>query len=51
VGPELVGAIAQAAHKQCRPLINVAYDDAWRHEMVPVFVARALREALGLEGA
>ncbi len=47
----LVAAVAQAAHKQCRPLTNVPYDDAWRHEMVPVFVARALREALGLEGA
>jgi 4-hydroxybenzoyl-CoA reductase subunit beta len=47
----LVAAVAQAAHKQCRPLINVAYDDAWRHEMVPVFVARALREALGVESA
>ena len=51
IGPELVTSIAQAAHKQCRPLINVAYDDAWRHEMVPVFVARALREALGVESA
>ena len=38
-------AIAQAAHKQCRPLTNVPYDDDWRHAMVPVFVTRALREA------
>jgi 4-hydroxybenzoyl-CoA reductase subunit beta len=50
-GPELVAAVAQAAHKQCRPLTNVPYDDQWRHDMVPVFVARALREALGGEGA
>jgi 4-hydroxybenzoyl-CoA reductase subunit beta len=45
-GEALVAAVAQAAHKQCRPLTNVPYDDAWRHEMVPVFVARALRAAL-----
>lgn len=40
-------SIAQAAYKQCTPLINVAYDHDYRHEMVPVFVKRALREALG----
>jgi 4-hydroxybenzoyl-CoA reductase subunit beta len=50
-GPELVAAVAQAAHKQCRPLTNVPYDDQWRHDMVPVFVTRALREALAVEGA
>lgn len=38
-------AVAQAAHKQCRPLTNVAYDPDWRHDMVPVFVRRALRDA------
>jgi 4-hydroxybenzoyl-CoA reductase subunit beta len=38
-------AVAAAAHKQCRPLINVAYDDDWRHAMVPVLVTRALRDA------
>ena len=42
---ETFAAIAQAAHKQCRPLTNVPYDDDWRHAMVPVFVTRALREA------
>lgn len=40
-------AVAQAAHKQCRPLSNVPYDPDWRHEMVPVFVRRALRDAFG----
>jgi 4-hydroxybenzoyl-CoA reductase subunit beta len=43
-------AVAAAAHKQCRPLINVAYDDDWRHAMVPVLVTRALRDAFA-EGA
>jgi 4-hydroxybenzoyl-CoA reductase subunit beta len=38
--------IAQAAYKQCRPQTSVPYDADWRHEMVPVFVKRALREAL-----
>jgi 4-hydroxybenzoyl-CoA reductase subunit beta len=43
---ETFAAVAAAAHKQCRPLINVAYDDDWRHAMVPVLVTRALRDAL-----
>jgi CO/xanthine dehydrogenase FAD-binding subunit len=38
-------AVAAAAHKQGRPLINVPYDDDWRHAMVPVMVTRALRDA------
>ncbi|MBI1798898.1 MAG: FAD binding domain-containing protein [Candidatus Eisenbacteria bacterium] len=41
-------ALAEAAYRQCRPLTNVAYDDAYRHEMVPVFVRRAVREAGGI---
>jgi 4-hydroxybenzoyl-CoA reductase subunit beta len=41
--------IAQTAYKQCRPQTSIPYDADWRHEMVPVFVKRALREAL--EGA
>ncbi len=43
-----IEALAQTAYKQCKPVINVAYDDDYRHEMVPVFVRRAVREALGL---
>jgi CO/xanthine dehydrogenase FAD-binding subunit len=38
-------ALAAAAHKQCRPLINVPYDEDYRHAMVQVFVKRAVREA------
>lgn len=41
----LFESIAAAAYKQCHPLTNVQYDHEWRHEMVPVFVKRALREA------
>ena len=41
----LAESLAQAAYKQCRPLINVPYDHDYRHEMVPVFVRRAVREA------
>jgi len=43
-----IEAIAHAAYTQCKPIINIAYDDDYRHEMVPVFVRRAVREALGL---
>jgi CO/xanthine dehydrogenase FAD-binding subunit len=46
-----IAAVAAAAHKQCRPLINVAYDDDWRHAMVPVLVTRALRDAFAEGGA
>ena len=38
-------AVAASAHKQCRPLTNVPYDEDWRHAMVPVLVTRALRDA------
>ena len=41
----LAEALAQAAYKQCHPLINVPYDHDYRREMVPVFVRRAVREA------
>ena len=42
-----IDALAAAASKQCRALINVAYDQEYRQEMVPVFVRRAVREARG----
>jgi len=41
-----IDAVAEAARKQCRPQTNVPYDADWRHEMVPVFVKRAIREAM-----
>ena len=44
---EVGEAIAQAAWKQCHPLISVPYDADYRREMVPVFVRRAVREARG----
>ncbi len=40
-------ALGALAEKQCRPLINVPYDEDYRHRMVPVFVRRAVREAAG----
>ncbi len=40
IGAELVERVAKVAHQQCRPLANVPYDEGWRHEMVPVWVAR-----------
>ncbi len=41
----LFESVAALAYKQCNPLTNVPYDHEWRHEMVPVFVKRALRDA------
>jgi 4-hydroxybenzoyl-CoA reductase subunit beta len=38
-------ALAQAAAKQCRPLPNIPGDDAYRREMVPVYVRRTLAAA------
>ncbi|HET7226916.1 MAG TPA: FAD binding domain-containing protein [Candidatus Eisenbacteria bacterium] len=43
-----IEAVAQLAARQCHPLINVPYDAEWRKAMVPVYVRRAAREALGL---
>ena len=43
----VAGEIAQAAWKQCHPLINVAYDADYRRQMVPVVVRRAVRQARG----
>ncbi len=45
----VIESIAQAAHQQCHPLANVAYDTEWRRAMVPVFVTRAIRDALAGE--
>jgi 4-hydroxybenzoyl-CoA reductase subunit beta len=42
-----ITALAAAAAKQCHPLINVAYDADYRQAMVPVYVRRAIRDALG----
>jgi 4-hydroxybenzoyl-CoA reductase subunit beta len=39
--------LAELAYKQCHPLTNVPYDTDYRREMVPVFVRRAVGEALG----
>ena len=44
---DLAEPLAELAYKQCRPLINVPYDGDYRHEMVRVFVRRAVREAAG----
>jgi 4-hydroxybenzoyl-CoA reductase subunit beta len=43
----LAAALGEVAARQCRPLINVPYDQDYRRAMVPVFVRRAVREAAG----
>lgn len=40
--PELVEALVERAHQQCRPLENIIVDPEWRRAMVPVYVRRAL---------
>ena len=42
---EAMSRIADNAYKQCHPLTNIAVDPDWRHDMVPVYVRRALRAA------
>lgn len=42
----LFDELGALAHKQCHPLTSIDGDPAWRREMVPVFVKRALRQAL-----
>jgi len=42
-------ALGAAAYQQCHPLINVAYDQEYRRDMVPVYVRRAVREAWGAD--
>ncbi len=43
---EVIEAVANLAYKRCKPLTNIVSDPAYRREMVPVFVRRALRKAL-----
>jgi 4-hydroxybenzoyl-CoA reductase subunit beta len=54
---ELAGRVADArlaeeigrrAHKQCRPLTNIAVDADWRRDVLPVLVRRTVVRALGL---
>ncbi|HKA24238.1 MAG TPA: FAD binding domain-containing protein [Candidatus Eisenbacteria bacterium] len=47
---EAMKRIGEAAYKQCHPLTNITVDPDWRHEMVPVYVRRALRAATSSHG-
>jgi 4-hydroxybenzoyl-CoA reductase subunit beta len=40
-------ALGALAYKQCRPQTSIPYDADYRHEMIPVFVRRAVLEAAG----
>lgn len=42
-----IEGIANTAYQRCKPLKNIATEPAYRREMVPVFVRRAFRQALG----
>lgn len=44
---EAIEQVGQRAYRQCNPMPNVSGDHEYRHEMVPVFVRRALLAALG----
>jgi CO/xanthine dehydrogenase FAD-binding subunit len=41
----LAQEIATMAHAKCSPLTNIADDPAWRKDMVPVYVKRAIAAA------
>jgi 4-hydroxybenzoyl-CoA reductase subunit beta len=41
---------ADAAHTQCHPMPNIPGDDAWRREMVPVYVRRTILAAARGDG-
>ena len=47
LGPRVIGALADRAHAQCRPLENIIVDAEWRRAMVKVYVRRALSELAG----
>ena len=40
-----IDALAEAAHKRCKPLTNIASDPSYRREMVRVYVRRAFQAA------
>ena len=41
---DVIEAVAEKAHQQCRPLTNIIVDPEWRRAMVPVHVRRMLGE-------
>jgi 4-hydroxybenzoyl-CoA reductase subunit beta len=41
----VAGEMAQLAFAKCTPLTNIADDPAWRRDMVPVYVKRAIADA------
>lgn len=41
-----ISELGQIAHKQCHPLTNINVDPEWRRELIPVFVRRAIEQAL-----
>ncbi len=43
---QAIEAVAQLAHKKCKPLDNIPGDKDYRRRMVPVYVRRTLRAAL-----
>lgn len=45
-----VADMAQLAFQRCTPLTNIADDPAWRKDMVPVYVRRAVEDARGGAG-
>ncbi len=47
---EVIEAAAQAAARPARPLDNTDMSLSYRKKMVPVYVARALKQAAGMDG-
>ncbi len=42
----VIDEVAALAFAKCTPLTNIADDPAWRRDMVPVYVKRAIRQAV-----
>jgi 4-hydroxybenzoyl-CoA reductase subunit beta len=44
---DVIGQLAAQVYRQAHPLTNILGDTAWRREMAPVLLRRAVRAALG----
>ena len=42
---DAVAELGRLAYARCHPMTNIADDPAWRREMVPVLVRRAVADA------
>jgi CO/xanthine dehydrogenase FAD-binding subunit len=48
--PELIESASQEASKLAKPMDNTDMNLSYRKKMVSVFVSRALKDAIGIQG-